>query len=538
MPTTAKSIFVNGRIFTANPEQPYASAMVVSEGRIEWIGEQAEIAGAEGARVDLQGRRVLPGLIDAHMHPLLLADAAKQIACLFPTVHSIADLQEEIRSLRDRQGPDAWIRGWGYDEGKLAEGRAPARGDLDLAAADAPVIVTRTCGHIAAANSSALALAGITRDTPDPPGGKIDRDEHGELTGVLRESAKDLLQKVLPVQTLEEQAALLAELSPRLLAHGITAITELMARTAPVDSQTLYETARQRGLKQRAVLYYLWGDLEKQPVFNAERTNRNHPIHAGGVKLFADGSVSGQTAWVDPPFLGGGENYGIATTTEQELLQAAAYAERHQVQLVVHAMGEQAIDLILDTFSGKQDWLADAPSIRIEHAAMPTSLAIRRAAEMGIAFVPQPIFLYAEIESYLNNLGAERTRTTYPVKTMLEAGIQVAFSSDAPATAWADPANPFVGLKAAVTREAHNGTDTGQEQRVDVATAVQLYTRAAQEITRIPEVGQLRPGYHADFIVLSQDILEISPDKIDETRVEATYMAGQLVYQREAVGEN
>jgi predicted amidohydrolase YtcJ len=164
---------------------------------------------------------------------------------------------------------------------------------------------------------------------------------------------------------------------------------------------------------------------------------------------------------------------------------------------------------------------------------MPTKQALQRAAETGIAFVPQPIFLYAEIESYLKNLGAERLKQTYPIQSMLEAGIKLAFSSDAPATAWVDPVNPFVGIKAAVTRIAYDGTDTGQDQRVDVPTAITLYTRAAQEITRIPDVGQLTPGYHADFIVLDQDILAIRPEEIDRITVEETYMGGSLVYQKE-----
>ena len=527
-----ESIFVNGRIFTSNPEQPYASAMVVRDGRIAWIGEQTDLERTESEVIDLQGRRVLPGFIDAHLHPLLLANAAKQIACTPPFIHSIEELVNRIRKQRDFQRTDRWIEGWGYDEGKLAEGRAPTRWDLDRAATDVPVILTRTCSHIVAVNSVALELAGITKDTPNPPGGQIDRDTRGEPTGILRENAKDLVSKVMPDQTLQDDAAALADLSPRLLAHGITAITDALARTEPIDYMGLYQAAREKGLQQRTVLYCLWEDLKKQPTLDKHKINRKNPVHIGGIKLFADGSVSGRTAWVNPPYVGGSDNVGIPMTTKEELLEAAEAAEQNNIQLVVHAMGEQAIDLIVDTFDGKTGWLTDAPSIRIEHAAMPTNRAIRRAAETGMAFVPQPIFPFAEIESYLKNLGAERTKRTYPIQSMLEAGIRVAFSSDAPATAWADPVNPFVGLKAAVTRVAYDGTNLGQEQRVDVATAIMLYTRAAGEITRIPDVGQLAPGYVADFIVLDQDILEISPEKMDEVHVEETYMGGNLVYRR------
>ncbi|MEW9673647.1 amidohydrolase [Ammoniphilus sp. 3BR4] len=523
--------FINGKIFTSNPEQLYANAMVVRDGRIVWIGEQSDLEKIEGDCVDLKGRRVLPGLIDAHLHPLWLAHASAQIACTPPLVHSIADLVEQIRNLCHSNEAGHWIEGWGYDEGKLSERRTPTRWDLDQATSDFPIFISRTCTHLAVVNSKALELAEITKDTPDPKGGRIDRDSNGEPTGILHESAKELVQRIMPAKSLEQNAASLAELSPFLLSHGITAITDLASRTGPDDYLDIYKAAVKKGLKQRTVLYYLWEDLKEQPKLGPDKTNSESQIHIGGIKLFSDGSVSGKTAWVNPPFLGEGENYGIPLTTKEELLAAAQAAEQNQIQLVVHAMGEQAIDLIIETFNGKKGWLSDSPSIRIEHAAMPTPQAIQLAAETGIAVVTQPIFLFAEIESYHNNLGPERTKHTYPIPTMLQAGIKVAISSDAPATAWADPANPFVGIQSAVTRLAYNGEDTGQEQKIDVITAIMLYTKAAQEITRIPSVGQLAVGYHADFIVLDQDILEMSPEKIHTVQVINTYLGGDIVFQ-------
>lgn len=523
---TSKTMFANGKIFTSNIVQKYADAMIVHDGIIEWIGNEKDIPAFEGEKIDLNNRRVLPGIIDAHMHPLLLANFSKQIACTPPVVYSIQDMIRELSKMEEAE----WIEGWGYDEGKLTEGRAPTRDDLDKVSTDKPVVVTRTCGHIISVNSKALALAGITEDTQDPAGGQIDRDKSGEPTGILRESARLLVVNIIPQLSMEKSAERLAELTDSLYAHGITAITDLMASHKPMDYLNLYEMAREEGLSQNVVLYYMWEDLRVNPILNEENTNRKNPVHIGGVKLFADGSVSGKTAWVNPAFLGDEENYGISTTSEEELLEAAEYAKQHGVQLVVHAMGSQAIDLIVNTFYGKEAWIQDAPSIRIEHVAMPTVQALDRASTMSIAFVPQPIFLYAEIESYLKNLGADRTKTTYPIKTMLEAGIPVAFSSDAPATAWADPVNPFVGIKSAVTRIAYDGTNTGGDEKIDVETAIELYTRCAQEVTRIPNVGQLKEGNNANFIILNKDILEIPPHEIDEISVEETYLQGKRVY--------
>lgn len=526
-----KRMFINGKIFTSNKEKKYANAMIIHNGIIEWIGNQEEIHDFQGVVIDLKSRRVLPGIIDAHMHPLLLANFSKQIACTPPVIYSIVDMIRELSTM-DKAN---WIEGWGYDEGKLEEGRAPNRQDLDQVSIDKPIVVTRTCGHIISVNSKALSIAGINKDTPDPAGGKIDRDTYGEPNGVLRESARLLVLNKMPQLSMEENASRLAALTKSLYAHGITAITDLMASHKPMDYIDIYTLAREKGLTQNVVLYYMWHDLKINPILNVKNTDRENPIHIGGVKLFADGSVSGRTAWVNPSFLGEEDNFGISTTSENELLEAAEYAKQHGVQLVVHAMGEQAIDLIVNTFYGKEPWIHDCPSIRIEHAAMPTLQAIERAAEMGIAFVPQPIFLYAEIESYLANLGPDRTKTTYPVKTMLNSGIPVAFSSDAPATAWADPVNPFVGIKSAVTRVAYDGTNTGNAEKIDVGTAIELYTRGAQHVTRLPNVGQLKEGYRADFIVLNKDILEISPEEIDQISVEATFMKGELVYLKEGV---
>lgn len=527
-----KQLFKNGKIFTANPNQPYAHAMLVEDRKIIWVGEEEELAEQSDARViDLEGKRVLPGLIDPHMHPLHLANAVTKIACTPPLIYSIEDLIEEVRKRVTRANAGEWIEGWGYDEGKLKEGRAPNRWDLDQATTDVPVMITRTCGHIAAVNSKALELAGITKDTPDPPGGEIERDAHGEPTGILKENAKDLIVNVMPIKSIDDSATLLYNLGQQLLSYGITAIAELNGQLKPVDFKQIYDAAKEKGFLQRTVIYYNWDELKEGFAWNEDLKNRHEQIHVGGIKVFADGSVSGQTAWVDPPFLGT-DNHGIATTSEEVLLAAGKVAKEQEIQLLVHAMGEQAIDLVVNTFYNQEGWLTDAPSVRVEHAAMPTPQAIERAAKARIGFVPQPIFLYAEIESYLKNLGHERTKTTYPIQTMLEAGIELAFSSDAPATSWADPANPFVGIKAAVTRTAYDGTDVGQAHTVDVETAIRLYTSAAQKMSRIPNIGQLSPGYYADFIILDQDILTIDPQEIDQIQVEKTYMGGKLVYER------
>jgi predicted amidohydrolase YtcJ len=521
--------FVNGKIFTSDPSQWFADAMVVKNGKIMWIGKQEELQEVQGECIDLLGRRVLPGLIDSHMHPLKLADTSKQISCTLPTVKSIQDIIEQIRRQRQFQKNQEWILCWGYDEGKLSEVRSPTRWDLDEATMDTPVMVKRTCAHISVVNSIALEIAGIDKDMPDPPGGEIERDENGEPTGILKEKAQNLFQAYLPQKTEEEKIALLTGISETLLSYGITSVTDMRALNGYYE---LYHAAREKGYKQRTVLYYSWVDNNKYTMQIEGKTNRNDPIFIGGVKVFGDGSISGKTAWIKPGYYNDIQNFGISVTSETELLEAAEYAKQNNIQLSVHAMGEQACDLVIDTFYEHGKWLDEIPSIRLEHAAMLSEHAVKRANKAGIAFSTQSIFIYAEIESYIRSLGLERTQQTYPIQTMLDEDVMIALSSDAPSTAWSEPANPFVAMKAAITRVAYEGTDVGQTQRIDVSTSIMLYTHNAKKITGIPDVGQLATGYWADFIILDQDILSIAPENIDQVQVLETYMSGEQVFKK------
>ena len=181
-------VYVNGKFFTSDEKKLYADAMAVKDGLIAWIGEAAELDTTDEEVVDLQGKRVLPGIIDSHMHPVMLAANQRQSVCLPPYINSIEELIEAIKKARAAQGPKAWIFGWGYDEGKLKEGKTPSRYDLDAGADDVPVCILRSCGHMRCINSKALEMAGINRDTADPEGGEIMKDDQGEPTGVLREA--------------------------------------------------------------------------------------------------------------------------------------------------------------------------------------------------------------------------------------------------------------------------------------------------------------------------------------------------------------
>lgn len=532
-----RQLFINGKIYTSDEAHPFADTMAAENGRILWIGSRTELPDeflSCSSVTDFGGRRVIPGFIDAHMHPVMLADMRKQITVMPPEIHSIEELVTAIQDRRRQQKPGEWISGWGYDEHGLREGRSPNRYDLDRGCSDSPVYMLRTCAHICCVNSMALKLAGIDRDTPDPPGGEIERDECGEPTGVLRENARSLVSVLLPPQSREQKVQNLLELGELLTSQGITAICD-MGNLDREDNFPIYEAAARKGFRQHTGIYYMWDFFADDKDFHIppEHLDRNRSIFAAGLKLIGDGSVSGRTAWMERPYPGTDGNCGISVCSDSLVESAVAFCRENHCQLSMHAMGGKAISRMVERACREEAWTPQGiPYVRIEHATDPSDDILKKASAHGISFVTQPIFLYAESRSYLDNLGSEWTKQCYPVRHILDMGVTLGFSTDAPATFWAVPSDPFPGIKLAVTRTAADGTDCGKDQAVDAASAVRLYTAGAARAAGFPDMGMLVPGYRADFAVLSDDILNIPPENIDQIRVEETYMGGKCVYRR------
>lgn len=548
-------LFENGRIATNVESCPEADAMVVQGERVVWAGRAAqmpaEVSGlleASGCeRVDLQGARVIPGFVDAHMHAVMLADFARQISAMPPDVRSVAELVEAVRARREAigsvEGTDVadrpWIMGWGYDEKKLAEHRAPTRWDLDAASPDVPVCILRSCAHIRCVNSIVLEMAGITRDTPDPEGGTIERDENGEPTGVLAETARELVVPFIPETTVEEHVENLVELGKLLSSQGVVAATD-MGTFDDVDNAALCKVAAKAGFAQSVGVYCMWPYYMDKEDFSipAERQDRSQQVFNAGVKVLGDGSISGRTAWMHEPYVAcgteDGEEYGLSTVADEELDSAIAFARKNACQISVHAMGSRAIERVVDRLSAEEPWeveaCPDAPCARIEHLTAPSAESIAKIAEHGIGVVTQPVFLTAEVESYVDNLGMDRARRCYPYRDLADAGVRLSLSTDAPATLWNPPSDPFFNLQSAVTRVSYNGLDMGQDECLGVAEALWHYTRGSAEVLGIPDLGELREGFQASFAVLDQDILEIDPVKIAETRVLETWIRGKKVY--------
>ncbi|MGP1569836.1 MAG: amidohydrolase [Eubacteriales bacterium] len=526
-----KTAYINGKIFTSDLSNKYTSQFLVENGKFIKVRNTDELILNADKVVDLDGKTVIPGIVDAHMHPLMLADYSKQIACLPPSINSIKQLKSVIAETVKSKNPGEWILGWGYDEGKYIEGRSPNRWDLDEVAPNNPVFIVRSCEHIRCVNSKAFEICNITDATPDPQGGHLGRDERGRLTGILEENARNLVLPFMPKKTEEERVESLVQLGKMLASQGIVAVAD-MGNLHAGGNYEIFKKAACNGFSQKVSIYYMWDyfcDDEKFEI-TKEQLDYSSDIRIAGIKLIGDGSISGRTAWLKKPYLDT-DNFGIPVYSDDSMEKAIRFAKKNLCQIAVHAMGGQAIDRVIERLSEESDWTdGRVPFLRIEHLTEPSENAMKKACECGFAFACQPIFAFSEIESYRKNLGEERIKSLYPFKNMLDNGVKMCISTDAPATSWAMPSEPFVNMKAAVTRVAYDGTDIGSLQKLDIETIVRLYTKEGAEISGMLFTGMIKEGYDADFIILSDDIFEIDPMKLDEIKVNKTYIKGECVF--------
>ncbi|GAA3198798.1 amidohydrolase [Lentilactobacillus kefiri] len=522
------STFINGKIFTGADANTFASAMTIKDGQVVWVGDTSDVNDSDA--IDLKNQTVLPGLIDVHTHPKYIADALHGVACTPPNVNSIADMQEALRnSPAFGQGPNTWIEGWGFDETKLAEHRTPTVDDLDKVSTTQPIFIYRSDCHSSVGNSKALEMAGITATTPDPVGGFIGHFPDGRPNGYMKEvAATQLLIKAKSAQSYQADVDNMVNSSDHYLKNGIVAIGEMMGRIRPYDSLKLYQDSVQAGFKPKTSIYYVYDEVAGN---NRLQPTNDDQLRIAGIKVFMDGSISGETAYNSQPYPSGKQ--GVSLTNATKLKQAVEYAKQHDLQVAIHAMGDAAIQLILDTTDNMKPWLSDQPSIRIEHASILSDRMLDQiqAATMNYALVTQPIFFFAEDESYRSYLSPEQFKQIYRVKSMMATKAEFALSSDAPCTPWAEPDSPFVNIYAAVTRTAVNGDIVNPSEAINVPDAVFAYTNWPAKIGGFHQNGLLAPGYAGDFVVLDQDIFTIPHNDIKNVRVKETWMVGKRVYK-------
>jgi predicted amidohydrolase YtcJ len=522
-----------GPILTMNRQQPEANAVGIVNKRIVAVGSRDEVRAQLGAsfdEIDLQGRTAVPGFYDAHAHIMGVGFAASQIDITPDAVSSIAEIRQRVQERAGSAADGSWILGRGYDQAMLEESRLPTRQDLDAVAPDHPVVLRRMCHHIVSVNSRALELAGITRNTPDPSDGTIDRDEHGEPTGVLRESAMNPVFDAMGEPTEDEILEALKIGGNIFRSHGVTSVSE--AGIARKEELRAYQRAHASGdLALRTWLMMLIDDTLDELISLGIMTGFGDEwMRIGNAKLYADGSIGGRTARMSRPYQGQPDNYGLYMYSPEEIIEKLVRAHMAGFQLGNHAIGDAAISTLLDGYEAAQRArpVAD-PRFRIEHCSILTEPMLDRIKSVGAVPIPGTTFLYDMRPVYLENLGEERVRYAYAMKTFAERGIVAAASTDAPVSG----VDPMVGIQMMVTRRDRLGDEIYPEERVSLDEAIRAYTwNGAYASFSEHEKGSLEVGKLGDVTVLETDLRGVDPMELRNVRCDMTIADGEVVYER------
>jgi predicted amidohydrolase YtcJ len=530
-------LLVNGTVYTANPRAPKAEAVVAVEGRITYVGTNAEArkrAPSNARTLDLRGLAVFPGFTDSHAH---LADIGeRELSFQLEGTSSLADLKRRLREQHAKVPAGEWITGSGWIESRWTPAVFPSKADLDEVAPDRPVILDRADGHAAIANSRALALAGIGRDTPDPAGGKILKDGAGEPTGMLIDYAMDLVSKLVPKPTEQQLIERLEVGAARSVRVGWTQLQIAGNSFAEVDRLCrLYEEGR---IKLR--IY----DAIDGPGADAERLLKKGPslnrcgdrFSVRGIKLYIDGALGSRGAALFEPFSDAPDSKGLFLNEPAALLPILTTALRRGVQIETHAIGDRGNRTMLDLYEqafaavpAKERAVAE-PRWRIEHAQVLTASDIPRFRKLGVIASMQPSHAISDLFFAPSRLGPERVRYAYAWRSLLDAGATIAAGSDAPV----ERGDPIQEFYAAVVRRSHDGfadENWHRELRVTREQALNMLTLApAYAAFQEKERGSIEVGKQADFTVLSADLMKIPESEILKARVVRTIIAGEEAY--------
>jgi predicted amidohydrolase YtcJ len=564
-PIQADLAIMNGKVITVDKHFNIKQAVAAKDGKIVAVGKDDEVKDfiGRGTKVlNIQGKPMLPGINDSHMHGPSLGGMMPPLALdlRYPTVKSVRDISELLRKKAESTRPGEWIRGFGWDPGYLKEckenpGKLPTRWDIDPVSPNHPVFFGDFSGHTLLVNSEAIRLAGITKDTPNPPGGEIDRDpDTGEVTGIFKElSAQALLSKVVPLYTKGQKREAILSAMKCLNAEGITSYTdaalgpggdEYSGGLMGAECIEVYKELCEEGkLTARVTILMLFGeygalsfnDLKKGLAHsNIPESWNNEWLQIPGVKIFADGIPPTKTAWMYEEYAGGG--YGFlcvpGKTDEEkyrELVSMIVYSHKRGAQIAVHATGERAVDATTDGFvKAMQEKPGDDPRHYIVHGDFISEQTAKRMAENSIGVNVQPGIKWT-ISDYMDTVvGENRSARQWPLKMLMKTGVHVAASSDTPVTY----PNWRQGVQSALLREAKaSGKVSGPEQCINVEEAIRMYTINGAWQDHMENIkGPIEVGKLADFCILDEDILTIDPHRIKDIPVLMTIVGGKIVY--------
>jgi predicted amidohydrolase YtcJ len=523
-------IAVNGRIYTVDPAAPWVEALAVCGGRIVRTGATREIeplAGTSTRRLDLAGRTVVPGFNDSHVH---LVDGGTQLVEVnLRDARTPEETAARLAAYVKTQPKGRWILGGFWDHEAWPQKMLPTRALIDAVTPDNPVFIQRIDGHMGLANSLALELAGITARTAPPDGGAIVKDAQGDPTGMLKDNAMRLVMRVVPPPELEETI----EKARAALAHAASVgVTTIQDMTASARELKAYQALRAREQLPVRITSHQNHGIEALVAGGIETGFGDDWLRIGGIKLFADGAMGSGTAAFFAPYADDPSTSGLLIQPEQALEDQMRAADAAGFQLVVHAIGDRANATVLDIIEKlERQGPLRVGRPRIEHAQVVRDSDKARFKGLGVIASIQPSHCIDDMRWAEKRIGPERVKMAYDFRSFVDAGARISFGTD-----WfVEPLNPLLGLYAAVTRQFTDGTPRDgwfPEERLSLAEAVEFYTAgsAYAEFTD-DRKGRLKPGYLADFIVLSKPIFDIPPRELLETRVVTTVAGGRVVYE-------
>ena len=532
----ADLIVHNAHIWTVNPKQPQAEALAVLNGRFVAVGSEAAVMHWQGPHtliVDAKGNRLLPGFNDAHVH---FSDGGATLSAVQLT--GVTSLKEFVRKIADyaAHAPKGeWIRNGNWDETKWSPAALPTRQDIDAATPDNPLILDRYDGHMVLANSKALALAGITSKSPDPPGGVIVRDAAGQPTGALKDAAIELLRRVVPPLDGAQRRRAIERAMQEAASHGVTSVQDMSLDYG--DLAVYSQLLEQNKLTVRVYGAPLISRVEDQAQLGLGHAFGGPSLRIGALKMFADGSLGSRTAYFIQPYADEPGNRGLLFSDMLPLVKAGqrlARADAANLQLCTHAIGDAAVATVLDLYQAIEK--SDGPRDRrwrIEHSQHLAPSDFDRYAQLHVIASVQPYQAIDDGRWAEMRIGHERASRMHAYRTFLDHGVRLAFGTDWPVA----PLDPVLTLYAAVTRATLDGKNPQgwfPEQKLSIQEAIATYTMgSAYAEFQERDKGSIEPGKLADMVLLSQDVLNIAPAAIRDTHILKTWLGGVNIYDSE-----
>lgn len=524
----ADIVLHNANIYTSNPSQAKAQAIAISNGKVFAIGNDSDIlhlVGSGTKKIDIGGQTITPGFIDAHSHPASSGRShLRNVDC---DLRSIKSIQDAIKIKADKTPPGDWVSGFKYDDTKTSEGRYINRYDLDEVTKTHPICITHRGGHTAYVNSKALELAKIDKNTSDPAGGQIVRDESGEPTGLLKENAVNLVDKLIPNEfNAADNQAGVKLITQMMSKSGVTSVTDAYGNQEFLKAYRDAYQADELSCRIYCMIGYF--EIDSMIEQGIKTGDGDDWVRVGGMKLTCDGSISERTARMSQAYIGRPDDFGIIVMDEDELYNYAIKAQKANWQIGIHANGDVGIEKSLNVFDKiNAEFPRKDPRFRLEHCTLINDNIIERMKALNVIPNPFSTYVYFHGEKMVA-YGKERLEHMFAVKSFLDAGINVTQTSDYPP----GPFEPMMAIQSSVTRTDMSGNVWGPSQKISVEEALKVGTINGAYASYEESIkGSLEVGKLADLVVLEKDPTQTDPMQIIDIKIERTMVNGKWVYE-------